>query len=182
MTSHKEITVAKPHLIAPIFTEQQISRFWSKVAKGEPNDCWLWTACVGVRGYGKFTLRFAENPRRPASFNAHVLARYFTTGEWPSGLCTLHACDNPPCCNPAHLWLGTNADNSADMLSKDRHRTADRRGEAGGRAKLSEAQVIRIRRLHDAGGITYVELGRQFGVHPVSIRLIVKRINWSHIP
>ncbi len=174
--------MANRHSTAPVLTAKQIALFWSKVAKGEPDACWLWQGCVMSHGYGKFTVRLADSPKKPVSFNAHVISRWLATGVWPIGVCTLHACDNPRCCNPAHLWLGTHAENSADMVRKGRSHKPFRVGEAGHNVKLTEAQVLEIRRLHAVGGITYVQLGQQFGVHAVSIRLIVKRINWSHLP
>lgn len=172
--------MATANLIAPILTPKQIALFWSKVAIGLPDECWPWIQNLNKRkGYGKIGYRF--NGAKPKYFLAHILARFLTTGEWPNGLCTLHHCDNPACCNPAHLWLGTNRDNTRDMISKGRDKVGYTKGEASGRAKLTESQVLEIRRLHATGGITLVQLGKQFGVHPVSIRLIVKRINWTHI-
>jgi hypothetical protein len=124
--------MAKADSIPPVLTSKQILLFWSKVAKAGPDDCWLWTACITKQsGYGKFTVRLAESMNKPTSFVSHVIARWLATGEWPVGVCTLHNCpggDNRQCCNPNHLWLGTNSENSADMVAKGRSQRQTDRG------------------------------------------------------
>src|SRR5579863_2087398 len=159
----------------PVLTAKQIALFWAKVNRRGPDECWPWTRSINKTGYGSSGLR----QRR---CHSHVIARWLATGEWPAGFCTLHSCDNPRCCNPAHLWLGTHAENSADMVTKGRSHKPFRVGEAGHNVKLTEVEVLEIRRLHAAGGVTYVDLGNRYGVHSVTIRLIVKRINWLHLP
>lgn len=166
--------MAKPHLTAPVLTAKQVAYFHSKVAVGAPDECWPWMGGTSGNGYGKLKLG-------KRTFGPHVLARWLATDEWPGGRFTCHRCDNKPCCNPDHLFLGTALDNMRDMIAKGRDRKAHNKGEASGRAKLTEAQVLEIRRLHATGLFTYVELGHRFGVHPVSIRLIVLRINWPHL-
>lgn len=183
--------MAAANSIAPVLTAPQIARFWSRVAIGEPDQCWPWTKrwswtkhTSGKRcPYGTFWV----TPRK--GYGAHVIARFIATGEWPAGLSTLHTCDNPICCNPAHLFLGTILDNSLDMMAKRRNRAAvcpqtyDRhRGENHGRAKLTNSQVAEIRRLHAARLFTNAALGRKFGVSKIMIGLIVRRIRWSHLP
>lgn len=90
-------------------------RFWSKVDKS--GECWLWKSSRGPKGYGQFTVKRGSNP-----VLTHRLAWELTSGPIEGGLFVLHRCDNPPCCNPEHLFLGTNADNVRDMMSKGRHR------------------------------------------------------------
>ena len=95
-------------------TSQSIHhRFWSKVHV--TNGCWLWTRCRRKDGYGKLGL-FGE------IVYAHRVAWLLTNGPIPKGLCVLHHCDNPPCCNPDHLFLGTRADNATDRDTKGRTR------------------------------------------------------------
>lgn len=86
-------------------------RFWAHVHKTE--GCWNWTAAVRGAGYGAFLVN-------QKNYGAHRFSYLLTKGEIPKGLCVLHACDNRRCVNPAHLSLGTNKDNTADMISKGR--------------------------------------------------------------
>lgn len=90
-------------------------RFWRKVDKS--GECWVWTGCRHVAGYGRFNTQDAQ---WSGVVYAHRMAWELTHGPIPPGLHVLHRCDNPPCCNPEHLWLGTNADNHADKVQKGR--------------------------------------------------------------
>ncbi len=87
-----------------------MERFWSKVDKS--GDCWLWRGSVNPQGYGTFS--FGGKSR-----GAHRVSYLLSKGEIGDGLCVCHTCDNPPCVNPDHLWLGTQADNMRDMGSKN---------------------------------------------------------------
>ena len=90
-------------------------RFWSKVKKTQ--DCWIWTASRTDRGYGSFGLD--GKVRR-----AHRVAYELAVGPIPDGMSILHACDNPPCVNPAHLRVGTQVQNMADELVRGRNHNA----------------------------------------------------------
>jgi hypothetical protein len=153
------------------------TRFWSKVDKSAADGCHPWTRGRSPRGYGKVG-------RQGAHLRAHRVAWELTFGPIPSyaeagyKVCVLHTCDNPPCCNPAHLFLGSNADNTADRQAKGRHWA--RRGSAQGMAKLTEQAVVTIRAWH-AQGWPYVALGAAFGVIPGTIGLVVTRKTWGHV-
>lgn len=95
------------------WTEKQQLRFWSRVKRGAQRDCWPWQASTGRNGYGCL----AVNGQR---WRAHRAAWYLCVGEIPVGLHVLHSCDNPPCCNPLHLFLGTHQHNMADAIAKGR--------------------------------------------------------------
>lgn len=95
-------------------------RFWEKVERGEPDECWLWRA--GTHGkYGRFTAW-------GQSLGAHCVAWIITNGEIPKGLFVCHTCDTPLCCNPRHLWLGTTQQNTADRDAKQRTARGERSG------------------------------------------------------
>lgn len=94
-------------------------RFWEKAEKTDEMDgCWLWRACLHVeKGYGLFQRGRHEG----GCVRAHRQAWLLTVGPIPPGMHVLHRCDNPPCVRPGHLFLGTQADNMHDMLTKGRH-------------------------------------------------------------
>ena len=97
------------------FTDRDIRRFWSHVHIAGPLECWPWLDGKSDRGYGKF----GNNGR---NLRAHRVAYFLGTGEIPlSDMGVCHACDNPPCCNPDHLFLGTQANNVRDAMAKGRH-------------------------------------------------------------
>lgn len=92
-------------------------RFWAKVDQRGPDECWPWMASTNADGYGKFKIDGTVQ-------NASRVALEIHTGALlPHDQVGMHSCDNPPCCNPAHLSAGTQADNLADMVAKGRHWT-----------------------------------------------------------
>ncbi len=133
-------------------------RFWLRVDQSAGSDaCWPWAGYCNTNGYGNVRIL----GRRAST---HRLAYELSHGSIPTGLFVLHTCDNPPCCNPTHLYTGTAADNSRDAMS--RNRTA--KGERNGYSKLSNADISEIGRLYDAGK-TQVEIAKQFGVRQSAI-------------
>lgn len=92
------------------------ARFWAKVEKSGPNDCWPWTACRTSGGYGSFHKRGTRT-----MLSAPRVAWEIANGApWPSGMDACHTCDNRICVNPAHIWPGTRRDNVRDMVVKGR--------------------------------------------------------------
>lgn len=137
-------------------TERQALRFWSKVDRRDANECWLWKAGVGRSGYGLF---WDGEKVRTASRMAYLFAK----GD-PGKLQVHHTCDNPLCCNPDHLWLGSHKENMRDMLSKGRHR---------GRIDVSMA-IARQVRLSHLDGESIASLVRRFGLNVKTVQSIVR--------
>lgn len=149
-------------------TGKSLAAFWARVNKTD--GCWLWTGAKNEWGYGLTTWTGAKNLR------AHRISYELANGTIPAGLLVMHRCDTPACVNPAHLFLGTDNDNRADCITKERHA----RGETG-RAKLTQDQVREMRRIRKERGIVYTKLGPLFGVSTTQARSICSGINWAHI-
>lgn len=138
-------------------------RFWSKVAVGKPDECWEWRRSRKADGYGQFKLASGQSPQRSSR-----IAWILTFGAIPDRLWVLHRCDNPPCCNLAHLFLGTAADNHADMTAKGRA--------AGYRHQNYLALVKGVRHLTDAE----IRLARHLHEQGASCRSIACRLDVAH--
>ena len=130
--------------------------------------CWEFS---GARSHGYGCIRI---DRRGLVIRAHRLAWELTYGPIPDELVVRHRCDNPPCCNPAHLELGTRLDNSRDCVERGR----SARGSRLPHSKLIPAQVLEIRRLGD-GGASIASIARQFGISWLQARRIVRRERWE---
>lgn len=178
--------MSEVNITPPYLHTQDIVRFWKYVDKthghGSKGDCWEWIGTRSPLGYGKFTTTLEyEVGARPVF--AHRLAYFLNTGRWTK-LLVCHHCDNPPCCNPSHLFEGTDGENMADKVRKRRHlkRPEDiPRGEACVMAKLTESDVKEIRAMYASGGYSYHELGVRFKVSLSMIHRIAKRKAWTHI-
>lgn len=142
-------------------------RLWKRVDRSAgPDACWPWTGSVNPKGYG-------DLGPGPGERTAHRIAYASTFGAIPPGLCVLHRCDNPPCCNPDHLWLGTHKDNSVDMVRKGRSHRA--RNERSGMVKLSNAQVDEIRQRWRRGEALKA-MAPDYGVHPSHLSRVVRGV------
>lgn len=147
---------------------------WSKVDQSEPDACWPWKGSVNRWGYGDAV---HDGLRVNASRAAFIDAK----GSVPDGLVVCHACDNPICCNPKHLFAATQAENLEDCRRKGRARGCPS-GVAHHRflAKLTEGEV-RMARVMYASGVSQTEISRRFGVHSSTISRAVRGKNWSHV-
>jgi len=148
-------------------------RFWAKVDK--ECECWNWTGCLR-RGYGIFWFNGTDRRAHRYSYIIHHPLT-FDLLEHPD-ICVCHKCDNPKCVNPAHLFLGSNADNMDDKMEKGR--SADKKGEKNGRAILTETQVREIRSRYLAG-ISRRQLEIEYGIKKTTIYKIISRKSWKHL-
>lgn len=151
--------------------ETPLDRLWRRVKRGAPDECWPYLGAVNVRGYGKFWL---DGKTIAASRATFILLN----GTIPSSVLVCHKCDNPRCCNPAHLFLGNSAANSADMAAKGRaangsdharHAT----GEAHHKARFTTDQVKAMRQLYESGTLSQHKIAKLFGTSQPVIQQIV---------
>ncbi|GAA3882836.1 HNH endonuclease [Haloarcula argentinensis] len=150
-------------------------RFWSKVDKGDAEDCWEWQAARSDsgfgngRGYGQF--KFDGSMR-----NAHRIAYALENGD-PEGELVLHKCDNPGCVNPSHLYLGDQSDNVQDMFERGRKSHS---GDDNPPSKLQRSDVVEIK--HRLSDETHSSIAEDFGVSRSTISMISSGDNWGHVP
>lgn len=138
-------------------SETQMAKFWAKVDKGpHPRGCWLYTGFIKWDGYGWLARSMNGKVRY---MTAHRYAWILKHGIPPKGMCILHNCDVAACCNPAHLRLGTHAENMRDSYDRRRHCF----GERNTHAKLNYEKVCELRRLRDQGW-KFTELAKRYGL------------------
>lgn len=147
-----------------------VADFWGQAVK-RPSGCWEWAGRGLPKGCGRFQIDKKE-------WLAHRFSYFLAHGPIPEGLCVCHKCDNPKCVNPDHLFLGTNADNIADMRKKDRHT----RGEKVAWARLCDGDVKEIRSKYNPYIVTAGQLAKEYGVNEKTIRRIVQGKTWKHLP
>lgn len=145
-------------------------RFWARVKKGHKRECWPWIGAQVSAGYGAIIVNGKQE-------SAHRIAWMIENGTIPDGLFVLHHCDNPCCCNPSHLFLGTNRDNIQDCVRKCRNNAPY--GSAQHLAKLTDAQAKEIVLRFQAGEMQK-DLAREFGLNKVTVWNIVRGHAWTH--
>lgn len=149
-------------------------RFWEKVDRAEPDGCWIWKAARYPSGYGHIN-------DQGKHLTAHRLVWQWTNGPIPAGMEVCHKCDVRACVNPAHLFLGSHAENMRDMIAKGRaDHSRNPRGERNASAKLTWADVAKMRSLKATGRYSNVELGRMFGVTKSAARMVVSHQTWTN--
>lgn len=141
----------------------------------DENGCTVWMRSRCRDGYG--TIRVDGR-----TLSTHRVAWELANGPIPPKQHVLHHCDNPPCCNPEHLFLGTHTDNMADRARKGRtNRDSRNQGKANGNAKLTDDLVIEIRHRVAVGERRSV-VAASIGVHRATVDFVVNRKIWSHVP
>jgi hypothetical protein len=152
--------------ILPTSADEQ-ERFWSRVDKAGDGGCWLWTGNAKSRDYGVV-------PRNRGSVLAHRYSWALANGrEIPAGLVVMHTCDNPPCVNPAHLTVGTQADNIRDAKAKNRILSEKNRAARSMSRALTDEQIAEIRAAYSAGGETHRSLAQRYGVSHGFIQKVI---------
>ena len=153
----------------PILTGKALARYWAKVDKRGDDECWPWNRSLsaGKDGYGHLNIN-------RVIFDSHRLTWALTYGAIPDGMHVLHKCDYKPCCNPRHLFLGTHADNMADMKAKGKAKGGP------GRVKLNEEQVREIRRLKTEGW-TCRQLAKKYDMDHSVMSDITARRTWKNV-
>lgn len=150
--------------------EQTKKIFDSHVIKNK-EGCWDWIGCRDKNGYGFMTYEKHHK-------NGHRISWFLTHGEFPEDKLVLHKCDNPPCTNPDHLFLGTPKDNHRDMVLKGRQ--IIKRGQDCKFSKLTEEDVKEIKKLL-IQGLGYTQIGYKFGVEAITISAIKNGRAWKHV-
>lgn len=189
------------HTTSPIpsLSEKDKKRFWSNVDVCSEDECWEWTGGRTGAGYGAFDLKGKK-------YLAHRIAWFLENGPIPDGMLICHDCDNPPCKNVNHFFLGTSKDNTVDAAKKGRMATGKRngkythpektpcgenngsrthpekrpRGENHGMSNLTEILVLEIRKLYSEGEKQCV-IGDSLEISKSQINKIVNRKTWTHI-
>jgi hypothetical protein len=167
-------------------------RIWSKIYPEPNTGCWLWCGIRDRGGYGRVYL----SPGREDKAHRQVWAAVHGSPV-PNGAYVCHSCDNPPCVNPDHLWLGDARANRQDARGKGRIPVGDQhpsrrlperrpRGARHWKARLTEAQVLEIRARYVPGHTarnrtTLADLAAEYGVGKSQIQNVVRRVQWTHL-
>lgn len=158
-------------------------RFAERVDKtpghGPQGDCWLWTGAKTQFGYGQIGRGGGRGQRVDYAHRvSYEIEHGLVLGAArETGVLVLHRCDNPSCVNPTHLFLGSDADNSADKIAKGRNRTGDQAGERNPRSRLTD-DTVRAMRLQRG---SYSETAEAFGVSVTTAWNVRNRVTWKHI-
>lgn len=146
--------------------------FWSMVSIKDEKSCWEWMACKSKKGYGSIHWTAIGEDK------AHRVAYILAIGNIPSDMCVLHKCDNRSCCNPNHLYAGTNAQNVIDKISRGRQPCLI--GERNGRAILSSENILEIREMRRSG-YKLKDISAKYGVTMSNISQICLGKRWTEV-
>lgn len=152
----------------PIPIDEQ-SRFWSSVETAGDDDCWVWAKSKDRKGYGKFGVGSMKDGTRRIEQSSRTAWR-LTNGPIPDGLFVCHSCDNPPCCNPRHLWLGTCKENLQDMHAKGRFYAKS----------WTDKEKIKAIKILGASK-TIEEIANEIDVQPSFVSKVLRGASFKHI-
>lgn len=175
MATRQSITLP-PFTLAELPPDRQqglVDRVLGKLFKA--GTCWEWAGYRTRDGYGRLTV--SRPAGRKDAVYAHRVMYEWAVAPLPAGLLVCHRCDNPPCCNPSHLFAGTDADNNADAATKARTSW----GERNASHRLTDARVIALRHDHSTGLFTYAQLAGRYGISAPTAWGIVNRTSWRHL-
>ena len=149
-----------------MYSEDILERFWAKVEKKGPEECWEWKASKTKRGYGQIRIE-------GKAIGAHRISLQIKLGrEIVEGLVAKHSCDNPSCVNPNHLTEGTQSENLKEAYERGRIVLS---------SKLTETDVLEIREICKEGLLMQKEIAELYGIGQQSVSFIVNRKTWAHI-
>ena len=151
---------------------QTIFDVWKYINKGREDSCWECNHCPDKDGYGRMCIDYK-------TIKCHRLVYELTFGPIPDGLFVLHKCNNPKCCNPNHLYIGTAKENNNQCLGEGRFISS--LGERNGQSKLTAQNIIDIKKLYSSGEYYQKDLGKIFGVKISQISRIINKKRWKHI-
>lgn len=152
-----------------------VEYFWSNVVK--TSSCWLWVGSKQEHGYGRFQPRKERGGKARNNFSAHRFSYELKYGSILGNMSVLHKCDNPPCVNPSHLFLGTQAENVKDMTIKNRVS----HGEKHFNHKLTVNEVREIKFLRKNKKMRIFQLANQFGFCRQTVADIVNNRTWVRV-
>lgn len=161
-------SILSPMKLNDVDTSDIVERFYTKIDRSS-NNCWIWKGRKTKGGYGNVDIIHDGKWR---GINAHRLSYLLIHGEVPDNIHVCHSCDNPPCCRPDHLWLGTFEENMQDAIDKGRK---DNTGEKNGRRKINWETVNEIRACKDK---TRNELAKEYGLKKMQVGNIIRNISW----
>lgn len=138
------------------------------------SGCLNWPASTDISGYGRLWTGVRE-------MKAHRYAYERAHGPIPEGMLVCHHCDNPPCCNPEHLFLGTNSDNMNDMYKKGRGHSSHSSGERSTNSKLTDRIIQEAKILHFFTGVTQAALAEHYGISNQVLSLALRGKRWTHL-
>ena len=152
-----------------ISLEEIKQTIWLSIRRGSDDECWPWIGRRDPNGYGR--IDYGGRPRL-----AHRFVFLFVNGTEPPAVC--HSCDNPWCCNPSHLWAGTQQDNIKDMIDKGRQGIPKPRyGQAVNTCKLTPEQAIEVFLSTDRQR----DVAKRYGISQTAVGYIKRGRNWAHV-